>query len=309
MRLSGVDLNLLVALDALLTERNVTRAGERLSVGQPAMSASLARLRKHFDDPLLVREGRSSTLTPLAESLVEPVRSAIGAVEAVLGRPADFEPAREARTFTIVASDYVLLVLLRRLIAVLAVEAPRIQVCVKPITAGYVDQLRRRQADFLIMPTEITGKRFGFPSEPLFTDRYVLAVDRHNQAVGDTITVEEFVALPYAAYAGGTGVPVIEAQLEELGITRRNVISTQSFVTAPLLLRDTPVVGLVHERLARLVAEPARLRILEPPVPLPPFHEALYWNPQHARDPAHEWLRKRLVELARELDFPGDGPA
>jgi len=302
MRLSGVDLNLLLALDALLTERSVTKAGERLSVGQSAMSASLARLRKHFNDRLLVRNGHSSTLTPLAESLAGPVRSAITAIEAVLSITTDFEPERETRTFTIIASDYVVLILLRRLIAVLAVEAPGIELYIKPTTADYADELRRGRTDFLIMPTEFLGKRFEYPGEQLFSDRYVLAVDRDNTAVGDSVTLEQLRTLRFAAYTRDPATSLLEAQLEALRITRRIVISTRSFVSAPFLLRGTPVVALVHERLARLLAEPAELRIVEPPVPLAPFHEALHWNPRHTQDPAHQWLRRRLLQLARELD-------
>ncbi|MFI2188315.1 LysR family transcriptional regulator [Streptomyces sioyaensis] len=212
MRLSGVDLNLLLALDALLSERNVTRAGERLSVGQPAMSASLARLRKHFDDPLLVREGRALVLTPLAESLVEPVRTALHAIETVLDRTAGIEPARQSRTFTIVASDYVLLVLLRRLIAVLTVEAPGIQLHVEPMAVNYLGRLRRRQADFVILPAETTGRNLGLPCLPLFTDRFVLAADQDNPAVHEQLTVEEFAALPYADYVGGPLASATETQ-------------------------------------------------------------------------------------------------
>jgi DNA-binding transcriptional LysR family regulator len=113
--LNGVDLNLLPALDALLAERNVTRAAERMSLGQPAMSAVLARLRKHFGDPLLVREGRGLVLTTLAASLVAPVQEAMAATEAVLGARPPFDPRTDARSFTLVGSDYVALVLLRPL--------------------------------------------------------------------------------------------------------------------------------------------------------------------------------------------------
>src|SRR6516165_692691 len=113
MGLGGVDLNLLLALDALLSERNVTRAAERLSVGQPAMSASLRRLRKHFGDPLLVREGRTLLPTPLAGTLAPLAREAVTALEAVFDRQRGFDPLVDSRSFTIMASDYVTVILLR----------------------------------------------------------------------------------------------------------------------------------------------------------------------------------------------------
>ncbi|GAA0895960.1 LysR family transcriptional regulator [Pseudonocardia zijingensis] len=300
MALSGIDLNLLVALDALLTECNVTRAAERTLVGQPAMSASLARLRKHFDDPLLVREGRKLVPTPLAESLAAPVREAIVAIEAVLGSRAGFDPATDQRSFTIVASDYVTLVLLRPLFARLGVEAPGIGVNVVPLQPDFTDQLRRGQVDLLIIPTALV-RREEFPHVRLFSDRFVLAADRDNSDVGERVTAEEFARLPYLSYRVGPLQALGESELEEVGIERRIEVRTQSFVITPFLLTGTRLVSLVHERLAARVAEQARLRLLEPPVPLRPIVEAMYWNPRHTQDPAHSWLRSCITEIADDL--------
>ena len=298
MGLGGVDLNLLVSLNALLTERNVTRAAERTSVGQPAMSASLARLRTHFGDPLLVREGRHLMPTPLAESLVGPVRDALAAAEIVMGRSRGFDPAHDRRSFTIVASDYVTLVLLRPLLALLARQAPHVQLSVTPVNAGYEDQLRREQADLLILPREIMGEQARFPHVSLFSDRYVLAVDRDNELVGDSADADELAGMTYVAFSGGPLRSAAESQLEDLGIHRRIEVSTQGFVVAPFLLRGTQLATLIHEKLAGLVCSAARLRIVEPLIPLRPIHEVAYWNPRHTDDPAHQWLRERIVELA-----------
>jgi DNA-binding transcriptional LysR family regulator len=299
--LAGVDLNLLVALDALLTERNVTRAAERTSVGQPAMSASLARLRKHFHDPILVRQGRLLVPTPLAESLMVPVRVAVEAVESVMSRSSTFDPATDQRSFTIVASDYVTLVLLRPLIGIVAREAPGVQINVTPVIHGFADQLRRGQADLLILPPQVAGHRLAFPHELLFTDRFVLVADRHNPAVGEAVTAQEMVRLSYISYSGGALSTLLEAQLDSLGVRLRVEVSTQEFMVAPFLVAGTALVSLVHERLATAVANAAGLRIVEPGLPLQPVHEALYWNPRHTEDPAHRWLRGRIAALAREL--------
>ncbi|WP_430336174.1 LysR family transcriptional regulator [Rhodococcus sp. ACT016] len=301
-----MDLNLLLSLEALLTERSVTRAAERMSVGQPAMSASLARLRKHFNDPLLVREGRGLALSPLGESLLDPVRTAVGSVEAALERTPVFDPAADRRTFTIIASDYVLVVLLRKLIAVLATEAPGVQLTVAPIGSDFADQLRRKRADLVIVPTEVVDPDFHFPGTHLMTDRYVLIADRNYTDLPEVISIEEFAALPYAAYVVAPIKPVIERQLDTLGIARKIAVGTQSFVAAPFLLRDTRLVSLVHEKLARELEGPAQLRIIEPPVDLPPLHEKLFWHPRHTSDPAHRWLRNRIIELARTLHLKGE---
>ncbi|WP_205314897.1 LysR family transcriptional regulator [Nonomuraea lactucae] len=299
--MSGVDLNLLLALDALLSEHSVTRAAERMSVGQPAMSASLARLRKHFDDPLLVREGNTLVPTPVAQSLVPLVREAVTAAEAVFGRPRGFDPLVDRRSFTIMASDYVVLILLRPLIVRLATEAPLQRVNVVPVQGDFGEKLRRGQIDLLVLPTELAGSRFGFPHRHLFHDRYVLVADAGNDAVGPVITPEEFAQLPYLAYSGGHLASIAESQLDALGIPRREEMSTQSFVIAPFLVIGTPFVSLVHERLARHFAGQIRLKLLEPPVPLRPISEALFWSPRQTDDPACLWLRERIAEQARDL--------
>ncbi|MEV0184719.1 LysR family transcriptional regulator [Streptomyces sp. NPDC050625] len=301
MSLGGVDLNLLLALDALLGERNVTRAAERMSVGQPAMSASLARLRKHFGDPLLVREGRTLVPTPLALSLVPLVREAVTAAEAVFGRPRGFDPLADRRTFTIMASDYVTLILLRPLVARLAQEAPLQRVNVVPVLSDFAEQLHAGRVDLLVLPTELAGSRFTFPHRHLFNDRYVLVTDPDNDAVGSALTAQEFSRLPYVAYSGGPLPSIADAQLDSLGIPRKVEMSTQSFVVVPFLVSGTPFVSLVHERLARHVAGQTRLRILEAPVPLRPISEALFWSPRHTDDPAYAWLREQIAELAAEL--------
>lgn len=301
MMLSGVDLNLLVALDALLTECNVTRAAIRTSVGQPAMSASLARLRKHFDDPLLVKQGRQLVPTPLAESLVGPVRAAIEAVESVMGSRAEFDPTIDERTFTILASDYVTLQLLRPLFAMLATDAPAIRVNVVPIGTDFAEQLQRGHVDLLIMPSAAVGQ-LSMPQVKLFSDRFVLACDRDNPLVGDTVTPEEFASLPYLSYSVGQLRGLGESELAEVGIERRVEVRTQSFVITPFLLAGTHLVSLVHERLARRVADYAGIRLLEPPVPLRPIIETMYWNVRQSQDPAHQWLRSRITEAATNLD-------
>lgn len=304
MGLNSIDLNLLVALDALLTERHVTRAAERTTVGQAAMSASLARLRKHFGDPLLVKEGRKLVPTARAESLVQPVREAIAAVEGVMGAGGHrqgFDPGVDHRTFTILASDYVTFVLLRPLLAELAVEAPDVRIDIVPVQEDFVGRLRSGRLDLMIMPTVMMEGQSLFPHQRLFEDRFVLAADRGNSAVVDGVTARDFAGLPSVTYDGGSLKSLVETQLDALGVPRRVDVTTASFVISPFLLTGTRLVSIVHERLARSVREEAQLRMLPAPVPLRPVIEAMYWNPHDNHDPAHCWLRERLFQLARKL--------
>ncbi len=304
-RLHQLDLNLLLPLDALLTERHVTRAALRLNLGQSGMSAALARLRKVFDDRLLVRNGRALELTPLGQALVDPVRDAVSSLERILSTTPHFDPARDARTFRVIASDYVILVLLRPLLARLYAEAPMVKVGVSPITTGYVSELERASIDLLIMPKEVTAGADGqFAQQELYSDRYLCAVAADNRQVGDSITTRALSEVPYLTYNPNHLPAYVDVQLDAMGVPRNLALSTQSFVMAPLLLPGTPMLSFVHERLTTR-PEFEGIRLLEPPVPLEPITETMYWHPVFERDPGHRWLRERLTTLAENLTAPG----
>ena len=299
--LNRVDLNLLVALDALMCERSVTNAARRLSVGQSAMSSTLARLRKLFDDPLLIRDGRKLTATPLAESLAKQVRDVLDQIESILSGPADFDPAHAERTFSIIASDVLSVVLLKPLRARLAVEAPGVRVRVTPPAVDDAERLRRNQADILITPREVFPDHQDFRNTFLFSDRLLCAVDVDNEAVGRTVSVEQFSSLPYLATSCGRGETAAEAQLDRLGISR-NVEFSTTFGMVPSLLSGSRMIALVHERLARALARQTTLRLLEPPMPLQPIHLLMLWTSSAETDPGHSWLRRRILSLSAELD-------
>ncbi|MGW0704464.1 LysR family transcriptional regulator [Streptomyces sp. NPDC002643] len=301
MNLGNADLNLLVALDALLTERNVTRAAERLSLGQPATSAALQRLRRMFDDPLLVRRGRGMELTPLAQLLVVPVRDVLQGVEGLLAIRPDFNPARDKRSFSVMASDYVTLVLLRPLLARLADVAPNVQLSVIPMSLRFRDVLSRAEADLVLFPVEMDPGLREFPHATLFTDRYVCTVWNQHPEVGDEITLEMFSGLPYLTYTDPEHATSVDAQLDAAGVERKLEVSTGSFVVSPMMLRGTRLVALLHERLALAMRETAELRILEPPLPLKPITELMFWHPRSQDDPAHRWLRKEVAAMAADL--------
>ena len=301
MELRDVDLNLLVALDALLAERSVTLAARRLCVGQSAMSSTLTRLRRLFDDPLLVREGRTMAPTPCAESLVKPVAEVLDAITALLAGRDDFDPAHDERAFRVIASDYTMVTFLTPFLARLEEEAPGVRLWVSPPGDDYVERLARGRVDLVVLPREVFGPWRDYPHLPLFSDRFVCAVDADNDEVGSSITLGEFSALPYLATSCGHEVSPAEAQLDRLGIPRNTEITT-AFGLAPLLLRGTRRIALVHERLALQLADQTRLRLLEPPMPLEPIHQLLVWSARSEHDPAHRWIRNRIVAFAEERD-------
>lgn len=311
MSLGGFDLNLLPMLSALLEERNVTRAAERLSLGQPAVSAALARLRRHYDDPLLVREGRVYHLSSLAEALVEPVREAMSAVERCVTAPQGFDPASDMRSFTVAASDYISTVFLRPLLTHLAREAPGVRLQLVPIRAGLDEGLRRGSIDLALLPTEFASTMLGMQRQTLYRERFVLVADHNHPALagrveldattlGTPVDLELMQRLPFVMFAGELPF-VVERKLHEQGIELRVDVTTEAFVAVPLLLPGTELVSFVPERLARLLAGPAGLALYPSPVDIGDIVEAMYWSPRRTGDAAHRWLRTRITAEARRL--------
>jgi DNA-binding transcriptional LysR family regulator len=300
MNLRQFDLNLLVALDALLTERNVTRAGERLYLSQPAMSGILSRLRHVFNDELLVRVGRHLEPTAFAAQLAKPVRECVQQIEDLLSTQRMFTPETEARTFVIAASDYVVLLLLGPLVKRLTVLAPNIGVRFVALESTVVDRLAMGEIDFCIVPTELEP---GFPSVPLFEDSWICAVWSGHPTVGDRLSVEEFLALPHLTFniSDPEHTSLADEHLARGGYERKIVASTDSFATAPFLLRETSLVTMVQRRLGARLERSADIKLLEPPFDIPPMCERLVWNPRFSASPAHAWMREQIVEAAKTL--------
>jgi LysR family nod box-dependent transcriptional activator len=303
MNLAGVDLNLLVSLDALIAERSVTRAADRLGLSQPGMSNALARLRKLFGDPLLVREGLTLVPTPRAESLREPIQQALSLIQHALDDRPGFDPACDQATFTVSCSDYSLLMLIGPLVRRLAAEAPGLTIQVLPRAPDAVRLLRDGETDLVIEPAEIMPDA-GLPSLRLFADRWLCCVWEGNAEVGDRMTMETYLRLGHLVYSGVRGHPIslVDTELAAAKVPRRIEFTVESFLLAPFLLQGTDLVTVVPERAAGHLRRTAAVRFLEPPLHLPSITEMLWWNPRHTLDPAHAWLRARIAEIAAELD-------
>lgn len=301
MDLANVDLNLLVAFDALLAERSVTRAARRLGMSQPGMSNALSRLRKLFADPLLVRDGMALVPTPRAESLVEPVRAALALVSQALDQRSEFEPAADEARFTVSCSDYSLLMLVGPLVQRLAAQAPNVAIQVLPRSREAVSLLRDGTVDLVIEPTEILADA-ALPSLPLFSDRWLCCVWAGSSQVGERMSLETYLRLGHLVYSMGRGQPVSlpDEHLSQAKVTRKIEFVVESFLLAPFLLQGTDLVTLVPERAGPHLRRTAEVRFLEPPIDVPPFTETLWWHPRRTADPAHAWIRDRLTEIATE---------
>lgn len=300
MNLRQIDLNLLVALDALLSERNVTRAGERLCVSQSAMSATLGRLRQLFDDELLVRVGRNLELTAFAEEIAVPVRQCLQQIEDLLNAKRAFEPKTDSRVFRIAATDYVVLLLLAPLVNKLEQVAPNMSVQFVKLDSAARERLASGDIDFSIMPG---GVEPALPSLDLFADPWVCILwDRH-PSIGTTLTRDEFLAQAHMTFSiGDEGhASLADEHLARSGYRRNVVATTESFTNAPFLLQGTTMLTVVPRRLAERLREAAHIRLLDLPVEVPPLGEKLFWNPRFTQSQPHIWMRDLIASIAATL--------
>jgi DNA-binding transcriptional LysR family regulator len=299
---SSVDFNLLVALSALLEERNLTRAGEKTNLSQPAMSSALARLRRHFDDELLTRDGRRYELTPLAEKLLPDVRDALRQVERTLEVRTEFDPATSTRTFSLVMSDYAVTVLVDPLLRRARELAPGVGLTVNPIPGDMEENDRSLlQHDLMVAP-----RGFTFPgeSEEIFRDRYVCLIDAGNSLLADgALSLASFGALPQAVATFGQREMLNQAEqaLTALGVPRRVQVTTEGWLPLPFVVAGTDLVAVVPERLARRVAGTAGVVVVEPPFGRIDLIEAAWWHPTRSGDQALRWLRSIVAGVAARL--------
>ncbi len=302
MRLERFDLNLLVILDALLEERNVTNASKRVHIGQSAASGALARLREYFGDELLVPVGRRLVLTALGESLVAPVREALLQVRATLALKPGFNPATDARSFLICASDYATTVLLASMVRRVAELAPHVVLDIRSPMQNALEAFERGDIDLLVMPEPYMA-RFPEPKTRLFEDTHVCMVWAQNRLVGDSLSFEQYMALGHVAVHFGDehSLAFEEWFLPRSGKQRQIELSVDNFSILPQVLIGTQRVATLHRRQAEHFAQHLPLRLIETPFDMPPLVEVLAWPNHLTHDPAHRWLREVLHGCVSDL--------
>ena len=292
-----LDLNLLVTLEALLAERNVTRASERLHLSQPAVSAQLARLRALFGDPLLIPARRGMTPTAKALELLEPLREALDRVRGTLGAHASFDPATAERVVAIACTDYLQTVLLAPLAIALRTRAPGLRVAIRQLDPARLEaQMARGEVDLALMtPSDAPA---GLRSRPLFEERYVLVGRRRHPRLRKQLGVDDFAQLEHIVVSprGGGFASPVDAALAALRRRRTVVLSAASFLFVVELVAESNFVALVPERLAR--ARAGALRIAECPFAVPGFTVAMVWHERNHAHAAQRWLRETLATLA-----------
>lgn len=306
MRYQRLDLNLLTALRSLLTEKNVTRAGERLFVSQSAMSGILARLREYFDDPLIVPVGRRMERTPLGESLVDKVNDLILQIDATLGTKPEFEPATTRRHFRIVASDFALGVLLLDVLRDLAARAPGMTVEFRQPSRVCYQELESGDVDFVVAPE--WHDLSGFSSCELFSDAYSAVVDRDHPQVRDALTLTQYLDLGHVSCVT-VGPPMFETWFSKAHGPRRRVeLSVPNFSMLPDLVVGTLRVATLHTRQALQACDRLPVRIARLDFDHPGFTQMLTWHTYRDHDPGLQWLRERITERARALPAAQHAP-
>lgn len=301
MRFNKLDLNLLVALDALLTERSITRAAERLNLSVSATSNALGRLRDYFDDELLVQVGRKMDTTPRAEALREPVRDILLRVDMTVSAVPVFDPAQSDREFRIFASDYTQLTLGPHLFALNRAHSSRARIRFLQQAADSVNQLERGEVDLLIIPA-----RFGshdHPQEVLFEDDFCCVVWQESPLAKGPLTLARYLdAAHVMMQPPTTNTLSFEAmQAESQGIKRRIGATSYSFAAMPAFVVGTDMIATLHRRLALQAVRTFPLVIRPEPVPMGQMRQMMQWHKYRTQDSGLVWLRGLLREAAARM--------
>jgi LysR family nod box-dependent transcriptional activator len=310
MNFGGLDLNLLVALDVLFAEKSVSRAGERLHLSQSATSGALGRLRSAFHDPLLVQFGRKMALTPLAEELVEPVREFLLKAEAILNSNPAFDPATSPRRFRLMMSDYVETVVMTEALPRMQKIAPHVTVELLSNVEGGSERLERGEIDLAIAPDKYLSS--GHPSERLFEDRFICMAWSGNTEIDREISLEKFLRLGHVAVRFGKHqqLPTFDEWfVERYGHRRRIEVVTTEFNLVPQLLIGTSRIATGQCRLAAFHQKYLPLKLVTPPLKIPPLEEFMQWHKSRDRDPGTIWLRSFLKSVVAEKAAPAEAPA
>ena len=308
LNIHELDLNLLVAFDAMMRERNVTRAGERVGLSQPAMSHALIRLRKLLGDSLFVRTRSGMEPTPLALELAESVREGLEVLQQGLHGAKPFDPLVAKRAFQIVMSDMGIVVYLPTIMVALKECAPNIDIRVlQPGRDQHQEAFESGDADLAIGVLPVL--RTGFYQQRLFSDSYICIVRGDHPRIGTTLTVEQYAAESHimiepvgSRYSeslspAATALTLIERQLAEHGLQRRIALRVPHFTVVPAIVRQTDFIATVPRQVMQTAESVRNLKMLPVPLELPNFTVRQFWHQRNHRDSASRWLHGLVSEL------------
>ena len=302
MDLHGIDLNLLVAFDALMKERSVTKAGIRIGRTQPAMSAALARLRSLLKDELLVRGPQGLQPTPRALDLAEPLSRALADIQRTLDFTQAFDPATSSAAFTIGLSDHPTFALLPQLVAHFAKAAPAATLQVRNFSArnDAIDLLDAGEADVTVgVPATKTGRIL---TQPLFEERFVSIVRKDHPAAGKALDLDAFLALPHLLVSPeNERFGHVDAALAKEGLQRRLALTLPNMYAAPLLIARSDMIATLMAGVVAASGHAHELALLEPPLMLEPIPFVMSWHRRNDAHPAQRWFRNCVAEAVPDV--------
>ena len=300
VNIQSVNLNLLVALEALLDERSVTKAAARTGVTQPAMSNTLSQLRALFDDPLFRRGAHGLEPTPRALALAEPVRQGLRLLGTALVTPT-FDARSAERTFVVAASDYVEFVLMPPLMRRLAEEAPAVRIEIRPWGLHEVPpSLARAEADLMLGFYDDVPR--GHRHKLLFDEEYTCIVRKEHPRVKKKLTLELYLELEHVLVSQRADSPgSVDRALAAKGKQRRIAARVSHFLMVPMLVARTDLVAAISRRVAEPLARPLGLQMLAPPLSLPRGRIGQVWHEQMEGDPGQRWFRALVESVCNTL--------
>ena len=298
MLLRNIDLNLLVVLDALLTEKHVTRTGIRLHLSQPAISHSLNKLRVLLDDPLLIRQGNEVVLSARAQSLQAPLKTILGQIETLLGHSMSFVPADSQRTFRVAMSDYGAAIVLPKLLVQLRAQAPDISlVVIQDSRLGMLEQIEHGKIDlalgvFSALPAEVG-------CDVLFEETFTCLLNRQSLPDNEVLDLDTYLARPHLLVStDGNTQGEIDNVLRTRGLQRRVAVNVPHWGAAPGMIAGTDLILTVATRTLDNLPLGDTLIARAPPMAVAPFNYVQIWHPRFNDDPAHRWLRERVRQVS-----------
>lgn len=302
MRFNRLDLNLLTALDVLLTERSVTRAAERLNLTPSAVSSALARLRDYFDDELLVQVGRKMEPTPRAEGLHDAVRDVLVRIESTIAAQPAFDPATSERVFRIFMSDYTQMVLMPHVLALASRQRCRARFELLPQVSNPQRNLERGEADLLVIPRGFLSQEH--PAEVLYEEGFECVLWRDSSLAQGRFGFDQYTGAGHVVMQppGAAGESFEGWFIRRYGISRRVAVATYGFATLPALVVGTEFVATVHARLAQRFAGCWPLVLRTPPFPIERMQQSMQWHKYRTQDPGLVWLRGLLHQAVVLMD-------
>ena len=297
MNIAKVDLNLLVAFNAMLEHRNVTRAGEAIGLSQPAMSSAVRRLRLLFEDPLFVRAGLEMKPTPRALQLNMAIRQVIQTVQSEILQPARFDSRSSTRTFTVLMPDIGEANFLPRILAMMATEAPHLNLRTLAMQRHAAAESLESGAADLAMGYFPDLKKAGFFQQQLMRSPHVSLVRKNHPEIGERMSMEQFIAASHVVVKPQGREHVFEKHLQQQGINRRVVLEISNFLSLLPIIESSDLIATVPQDLADFCVQHGQVRAICTPVNAPVIDVQLHWHQRLQKDPGHAWLRSAIHKL------------